>query len=138
MLSSCTTITKTATSADVQTGIYQYPTVADLDVKDKSETSMTWSFRPCHIGEPSLALAKGNLMAQTLKDLDADVMLEPQFIYTRTSYGERRLVLTGFPAKFRNFRKATAADLEALKSGVPANERKTYNVSRGGLLGLGK
>lgn len=138
VFNSCTTITKTATTADVQTGIHQYPTVADLEVKSKVESTKTWNFRPFHIGEPSLGLAKGNLIAETLKENDADVMLEPQFIFTRTSYGERCLVLTGFPAKFKNFRRASASDLEALKTNAQPNERTHYNVARRGLLKLFK
>lgn len=138
VLSSCTTLTKTATTADVQTGIYQYPTVADLDVKSKVESTKTWSFRPFHLGEPSLSLAKGNLIAETLKEQDADVILEPQFIFTRTSYGERRLTLTGFPAKFKNFRRASASDLEALKTNAQPNERTHYNVAKRNILNFFK
>lgn len=133
LLSSCTTITKTASTADVQTGIFQYPTVADLEVKDKTTNTLIWSFRPFHIGEPSLEVAKGNLIAQTLQEKDADVILEPQFIFTRTSYGERELVLMGFPAKFKDFRKATPADIEALKTCTEPNERTVYNVAKKGI-----
>ena len=130
MLASCSTMTKTAATANVKTGIYQYPTVADLDIKDKVEKEMTWSFRPFHLGEPKLSDAKGNLIAETLKECDADVMLEPQFISSRTSFGERRLTLTGFPAKFKNFRRATKEDIEALKANDTPNTRTLYNVTK--------
>ena len=135
-LASCSTVTKTAATADVNTAIYQYPTVADLERKAKVEKDMTWSFRPFHLGEPKLDTAKGNLVAETLKENDADVMLEPQFIFSRTSYGERRLTLTGFPAKFKNFRKASKEDIEALKANTTPNERTLYNVAKKKLFGL--
>lgn len=132
VLSSCTTVKQTASTAGVETGIYQYPTVADLDIKGKVEARTTWSFRPFHVGEPKLEVAKGNLIAETLKAHDADVLLEPQVIFTRTSYGERVLTISGYPAAFKNFRKATEADIEALKAtrGCPESQRTIYNVSR--------
>ncbi len=136
VLASCSTVRKTATTVGVNTGVYQYPTVADLEVKDKVEKVMTWGFRPFHLGEPSLDVAKGNLMAETLKEQDADVMLEPQFIFSRTSYGERRLTLIGYPAKFKDFRKATPQDIEALKVNVKPNDRKVYNVAKKKFFGL--
>ncbi len=128
-LSSCTTLTRTASTTNVQTGVHQYPTVADLDIKDKVENTLEWNFRPFHIGEPSLTLAKGNLIAETLKKHDADILLEPQFIFTKSSFGIRRLVVTGFPAKFKDFRKATDQDLKALEAGGKTNVRTVYNIA---------
>ncbi len=129
MFGSCTTHKQTSATTEIQAVIHQYPTVADLEVMDKVEAKTVWSFRPFHLGEPSLSLAKGNLIAETLKKVDADVLLEPQFIFARTPYGIRELVVTGFPAKFKNFRKATSDDLKALECGAKPNERKVYNVS---------
>ncbi len=126
--SSCTTIKKSATTAEVQNGIYQYPTVADLDIHPKVEVSKSWNFIPFHWGEPSVSLAKGNLIAETVKENNADILLEPQVIFTKTSFGKRKLIITGYPASFKNFRKATEADLEALKSCPPRNERTEYNA----------
>ncbi len=124
---SCTTHKQTSTTAEVQTVIQQYPTVADLDVMDKVEAKTAWSFRPFNLGEPSLSMAKGNLIAETLKEVGADVLLEPQFIFKRTPYGMRELTVTGFPAKFKNFRNATEADLKALDCVAQPNERTRYN-----------
>lgn len=125
--SSCTTIKKTATSVDVQTGIYQYPTVADLEIHPKVEVSKTWNFIPFHWGEPSVSLAQGNLIAEIVKENNADILLEPQVIFTKTSFGERKLIITGYPASFKNFRKATESDLDALKACPPENKRTVYN-----------
>ena len=129
LLSSCTTIRKTAATADVHTGVYQYPTVADLEVLPKVEQTVTWNFVPFNWGQPSLSVRRGNLMAETLKAAGADVLLEPQFVYTKRSFGERTLTVTGFPAKFKDFRKATPDDLKALHELLPANKRKVYNVA---------
>lgn len=132
-VSSCTTVQKTSSTANVVSKISQYPTVADLDISPvKKEKTYTWSWNPLR-KEPSISVIKGNLVAEILKESDADVMLEPQFIQTKVSYGERSVSVSGYVAKFKNFRKATNEDLKALEAtqGIQPNERTVYNVSRG-------
>ena len=73
-------------------------------------------------------------IAELLEEQKADVLLEAQFTFQRTPYGERVLTVTGFPAVYKNFRKATKGDLDAIKA-IPANEKTTYNRG-GGLLGV--
>lgn len=126
---SCTTIKNTAETINIDAKICQYPTVADLVVHEKVEVTKTWHFRPFHLGEPKMKYLKGNMIAEILKKANADVLLEPQIIYSHTSFGERQYTVSGYPASFKNFRKATAADLEALKVVQPDHERTVYNVS---------
>lgn len=127
---SCTTIKQTASTVEIDAQVSQYPTVADLEVQKKVEATITWNFRPFHIGEPKMKYIKGNMIAEILKKANADVLLEPQIIYSRTSFGERQYTVSGYPATFKNFRKATSADLEALKVNKPEHERTVYNVSQ--------
>ncbi|MBO5025485.1 MAG: hypothetical protein J6C86_05010 [Bacteroidaceae bacterium] len=136
LVTSCTTINKTATTADISNNIKSYPEVVDLDVQAKTALSMTWTFKPFHIGEPKLSTAKGNLIAEALSATKADVLLEPQFIYTKTSYGERVLSVTGYPATYKNFRKATPEDIEAIKACNNANEKIHHNSGGNGLFGI--
>lgn len=136
VLASCSTVTKTATTVDVNSNINTYPEVVDLDIQPKVTQTMTWNFRPFHIGEPKTSTAKGNLLAETLKANNADIMLEPQFTFEKTSYGERVLVVTGFPATFKNFRKATAEDLEAIKACRYENNKTKFNSPSGKLFGV--
>jgi len=128
-MSSCSTIRRsTVSTADVFTTVVQYPTVADLDVMNKVEKTMTWTFNPLKL--ENLAQNKTNLQADLLREVNADVLLEPQFIYTKVPYGERTLTVTGYPAKFKNFRKATPEDMDAL--GVvyeTPKDQKVYEVS---------
>lgn len=126
LLSSCQTVKKTATTVDVENSVSQYPAVADLDIQGKIEGTSEWGFRPFHFGEPSLELAKSNLIADLLKQHNADVLLEPQFIFEKESYGVRRLVVTGFPATYKNFRNATPADIEAAKAFAPLREAREH------------
>jgi hypothetical protein len=71
-------------------------------------------------------------MAHVLKEANADVLLEPQYTYTKVPFVQRTLTVTGFPATFKDFRKATAADLEALKIiyASPKSKPSIYNVSK--------
>ena len=75
-------------------------------------------------------MRKTNLQAEVIKAAGADVLLESQFVFTKRSFGERTLTVTGYPAKFKNFRKATPEDIEALSKVLPAQQQKVYKVSR--------
>lgn len=131
LATSCSTVRKsTSTSMAVESGVYQYPTVADLDVKPKVEKQIVWNFVPFNLGQPSLENRKQNLKADIIKENGADVLLEPQIVYTKKPYGERTLTITGYPATFKDFRKATEADLKALEVVIPAPQMKVYNVSQ--------
>ncbi len=128
---SCSTVKQsTSTSMAVESGVYQYPTVADLDVKAKVEKTVVWNFKPFNLGEPTLENRKQNLKADIIKENGADVLLEPQMVYTKKPFGERTLTISGYPATFKNFRKADDNDLKALEVVIPAPEMKVYNVSQ--------
>lgn len=112
---SCSTVRKsTADTAQVNTNVVQFPTVTDLQVLDKVEKTVYWGFTPFKTRD--LKLEKENLMYDVLKETQADVLLEPQYNFTKVPFGERRLTVTGYPARFTDFRKATEADIEALKA----------------------
>lgn len=136
LLSSCTTIKKTATTVAVDGSITTYPEVADLDVQKKISSTTTWKFVPFHLGEPKLSTAKGNLVAEVLQKYNADILLEPQFVYSKSSCGERELTVTGYPATYKNFRKATDDDLKALKICIEKNHKVNYNSATGGIFGI--
>lgn len=131
LLASCTTVQQTAETVDLkETGIVQYPTVADLDVRPRVRRTAEWAFNPFTNGGALLQRHKSNLTADLLEEAGADVLLEAQYVYTRTLFGRRSLTVTGYPATFSNFRRATEADLAALREDLPAHRRKVYNVAR--------
>lgn len=135
--SSCTTITKTSTIAEVKNVVVTYPEVADLDIQEKVSEAKTWNFFPFHIGEPKLSTVKGNFIHEILKEKGGDVLLEPQFHFEKTSYGARTLTVTGYVAKYKNFRKATEADLKAIEACKCAeNTTKKFNASSRKLFGI--
>ena len=131
LFSSCSVMKKSSSTAiNVESGVYQYPTVADLDVKRKIEKVVTWNFVLFNWGQPSLELRKNNMIADIVKENDADILLEPQMTFTKKSYGKRTLVITGFPASFKDFRRATVEDLKALEMTIPVSKKDIYNVAQ--------
>lgn len=133
-MTSCSTIKKTATVAEVATSITQYPVVADGEVKAKVTETVTWDWNP--FKHDKFDLKKGNLVAETLQKYDADVLLEPQFIITKQSYGERSITVSGFPVKYNSFRKATDSDLKAIEAVNVYNKTEKYNDGTGHFLGI--
>lgn len=117
LLSSCSTIRKTSDVADVKTPISTFPTVADLNVvPQRVSKTITWKWNP--LNSTSMDTRKANTTAELIQEAGADVLLEPQYI-VNTSWLDilgGSLTVTGYPASFENFRKATPEDLEALKA----------------------
>lgn len=107
----CTTVRKaTSATAGIEADVFQYPAVADLQVKDKVEKTVTWPFR---IIEQPVKERKSNLVADILRTENADVMIEMQSTYTKKPFGERTLTVSGYPATYTNFRNATDEDIKA-------------------------
>lgn len=123
-LCSCTTVKKTSYIAEVQTAVVQYPTVTELEVMEQATATVEWGWNP--FKRMSLETRKGNLVANLLKAKGADVLLEEQFVFESDGFGGGTLTVTGYPAKFKGFRKATEADLDALRAANPG----IYNVSK--------
>lgn len=118
--SSCSTLRRsTASSSNVNTCIEQYPTVADLTVQSKVKQTVTWNFMIFNFGQPDLETRKSNLIAKIVEENSADLLLEPQYVYTKVPFGKRTLTVIGYPASFKDFRKATDADLKALNAVAP-------------------
>lgn len=129
-MTSCRSIRVTSSSAeDVQTHVIQYPTVTDLNVLNKTEKTITWSFQL--FKKDNLPLIKANLQADLLKEHNADILLEPQYTFKKVPFGERTLTITGYPAQFKDFRKATDEDLKALQAVYEkACDQCVYNVAK--------
>jgi len=113
---SCTTVTNTASTADVQPEVIQRTTVADLDVDPKRvEGYQEWKWTFFHrLTQPSFALRKQNLVADMLRERDADVLVEPQVTYTQKLFGKRTLRIVGYPARLKNFHTASHEELRDL------------------------
>ncbi len=133
-LCSCSTLTKsTARYVGIETDINQYPTVTDLELSDNPITAeVTWNWSLISFGQQSLADRKMNLIADMLKKHNADVLVEPRYQFTKTSFGPRKLIVTGYPAKYKNFRSASEKDLKAIETAARIQKvKKEVNKSEG-------
>lgn len=117
LMGSCTTVQKTASTADIEVKVFQYPMVVDLEISPEkiSKTTDWYSF----FSTMGYETRRDNLTAEMLQEVGADVLVEPNYIHEKEFPSYHKLTVSGFPAKFKNFRKATDKDLEALKCGNP-------------------
>lgn len=113
LLSSCSTISHTAHTAGVDTKVYSV-TVADMDVSpQKAAKTIEWKWTP--LSTVSIETQKENAEAELLKEADADVVVEPQFtIHRRGLFRGGSVTVTGYPAKYSNFRTMTKEDAEKI------------------------
>lgn len=114
-LTACTTVRKsTSTTANIDADIFQYPAVADIEVGKKIEKTETWEYNPFMVF-PTLSERKSNMIADMVKSENSDILLETQSTYTRVPFGQRTLTISGYPAKYKDFRPATEEDIKAFK-----------------------
>lgn len=125
---SCSTIKKTSQVAPVATPV-QTITMAELDIQPvKSELTYSWGWNPFRC--VSVENVKGNLRAEILKQTNADVLVEPNYIVRKGGlFRGGSVTVIGYPATFKNFRTATNEDAELLRSipcTAPTKEKKHF------------
>lgn len=88
-----------------QNSVVQYPTVVDLIVSPQKVTAqMVWDKKKMNKAEVT-----STVMSRAAKKADADIIVEPRYEYV-FDHGVTTIIMTGFPAKLVNFRKATPDD----------------------------
>lgn len=113
LLSSCSTISHTSQTVGVDTRVYNV-TVADLDVAEqKVSKTVNWKWTP--LSTVSVSAQKENAAAELCNETGADVVIEPQYVVNRRGlFRGGSVTVTGYPAKYRNFRPMTAEDAEKI------------------------
>lgn len=105
-LASCTTITKTATSIDVENGLTTN-SMADLEISSQRVEHVYYTEARARRG------GKKNLQNTAVKELlmksgNADVLVAPEFTFVkrRGLFGSKfkSVEVSGYPAKYKNFR----------------------------------
>lgn len=120
-LSSCSTIKVTSDSAPVAATVSTYPTVADLNISpNRVSKTTTWDWNP--FDRTSMETRKNNITAELIKEYDADILVEPEYVQESSWLGGGSITVTGYPATFENFRKATPEDLDALNAVAPMQQ----------------
>ena len=124
-----TTRSVTAKSFDiVHTGAIQRPVVADLVA---SETRVRGTFSSAGLANVDLQALKDLAIDNALNSVNADILLEPRFDVTTTTTGTSSVtivVVTGYPATFRNFRNF--ADSDTTWTNIISEQRTNEHVER--------
>lgn len=121
-ITSCQTVQQTATTTDIKAKVMQVPTVADLVVQpQRVEASQDWNWK--FLGGDCIAQRKKHLVYDIVKSAKADVLIEPHVNLTKKTFGKRSLTISGYPATYKNFRKATKEDMEVIHAANGTLER---------------
>lgn len=115
-MTSCSTVTYTAKSADVNTGITSY-NVADLDVADKV-VSYTFTTEAKHRRGGMNSLKSAAIQKCLQANGGGDVLVSPQFeiVKRKNLSGEKviSVTVTGHPATYKNVRATNKQDAEVI------------------------
>ncbi len=106
LLTSCS-VTKTGTAKSIDitgAGVIHTPVTADLEVDDQ-KASHTITLKKVE----NKTEARNTAIRELLALKNADVLVEPTYT-TETSRGKTKLTVTGWPARYVNFRKMTEED----------------------------
>lgn len=114
-LMSCSSVSKYSSgkTIDITPTIVQKPTVADMQVNDQKVTGS-------HSGKiktTPFESIKNEAVANALKTTNADVLVEPRF-ETTVDGSLTTVVVSGFPATFKNFRPMKNEDIPLMKIGT--------------------
>lgn len=129
ILTSCSVTKSSYSGSRIKTSIEQYPTVADIEVGEKIEKTETWIYNPFIINNPGVETITNNIISDMVKDSNADALIEPETVYVKKLFGRRSITVSGYPAKFKNIRKATEKDLEVLRCDTKAHSKNVYPVN---------
>lgn len=87
-------------------------TVAELDISDERVTkTVTWSMN--FLAPTDLDQRKKNLITDLCREVRADVLVDPQFTFSKRILGGGKLTVSGYPARYTNFRTMSEAEVEA-------------------------
>ena len=102
------------------TGVLQIPVVADLNVSStriSEEYTLTTALNMKTQGKV-INEAKDYAVANAVQKYSADVLVEPIFeVYitkAKMNKSDVRVIVTGYPATYKNFRSATQGDMELI------------------------
>lgn len=119
ILASCGSLKQTDSKIlDIKSKVTQYPTLVDLEVQKESISgSVEWK-KTIFSRDIPLEVRIGNLIADMTNKAKADILVEPRFTLEKGSSGWRskKITIIGYPASYKNFRPATAEDIEVLKA----------------------
>ena len=85
---------------------------AELEISsEKVSKTVTWTLN--FLSPTDLEQRKHNLIQEVCKENGADVLVDPQFTYSKRLLGGGKLTVTGYPAKYKNFRSLTDTEVDS-------------------------
>lgn len=102
---------------------------AELIISD-DRVSLSTSWGPKIISPTNLEQRKENLIVELCRKVGADVLVDPQFTYTRRILGGGRLSVSGYPAKYKNFRSMTDKEIDKFITSPEYNTGKVVFINK--------
>ena len=85
---------------------------ADLEIADERVSkSDTWTMN--FLTGNSVEQRKTNLIIELCREVGADVLVDPQFTFKKRFLGGGKLTVSGYPAKYKNFRTMSDKQIDA-------------------------
>ena len=86
-------------------------TMADLIISEnKVSKTVTWNMKL--FSPTELEQRKENLIKELCQEVGADILIDPQFTFSKRILGGGKLTVTGYPAAYKNFRNLTEQEIE--------------------------
>lgn len=83
-------------------------------VISESSVSKTTTWFTGFINRIDLEQRKINLINDLCREVGADVLVNPQFTYTKRIFGGGKLTVRGYPAKYTNFKPLSDDEIDSL------------------------
>lgn len=104
-------------------------TVAELDISDKRVSkSVTWNLG--FLSPTDLEQRKKNLITELCREVGADVLVDPQFTYTKRILGGGKITVSGYPATYTNFRTMSDKEIDAFITTPEYNTGKVVFINK--------
>lgn len=102
---------------------------ADLDIADERVSkSATWTMN--FLTRNTLEQRKANLIVELCRQAGADVLVDPQFTFKKRMFGGGKLTVSGYPAKYKNFRTMTDSEIDAFIATPEYNTGKVVFINK--------
>lgn len=130
LVSSCSLQMKSSKSMDLDPQAVVYYQAYDLVVSETPVSGSTDSMTSAAYLKAPRSTCESFAIANALEKVGADVLVEPKFTYTYNNFGRlKRVTVTGYPAKYKNFHKASKEEIDPLyPEYIPVSEVKPVVV----------
>lgn len=86
---------------------------ADLEIDEaRVEKSTFWITKI--LSSSDIELRKTNLITELCRQVGADTLIDPQFIFKKRILGGGKLTVSGYPARYKNFRTMSQTEIDSL------------------------